>query len=77
MGRVVLGRLVHRPLPLSVDVFVGVALLLVVRVAPLVGSPLWTVLSVVALGTGVFALALVSHDGALEVSLPPASPTNR
>jgi hypothetical protein len=77
IGRALLGLLVHRPLPLSVDVFVGVALLLTVRLVPLVGSPLWTVLSVVALGTGVFALALVPHNGAFEVSLPRASSTNR
>lgn len=42
--------------PLTYAVFVGVAVLLVVRLIPVVGGPLWTVVSVLALGVGVVTL---------------------
>jgi len=56
LGGVVLHRLYGRPLPLTVEVFAGVLVLLVVRFLPVVGGVLWSVCSIAALGTGVIAL---------------------
>lgn len=56
LGGIVLRRLYRRPLPLTVEVFVGVFVLLLVRFLPLVGGVLWSVCSIAALGTGVIAL---------------------
>jgi hypothetical protein len=59
LGGRVLGALRGRPSPLTVEVFLGVAALLMVRFLPVVGEALWTVVVVVALGAAVFTLALV------------------
>jgi len=46
----------ERPMPLTLEVFTGVALLLLVRFVPLVGGVLWSVCSIAALGTGIIAV---------------------
>ncbi|MEE4272548.1 MAG: hypothetical protein V2I67_12790 [Thermoanaerobaculales bacterium] len=57
LGSLALRRLYERPMPLTVEVFAGVALLLLVRFVPFVGGVLWSVCSIAALGTGIIALA--------------------
>jgi len=57
LGGTVLGRLYSRPLPLTLEVFVGVFVLLILRFLPVVGGVLWSVASVAALGAGIIALA--------------------
>ena len=50
IGGSLLGRLTPRLVPVSIEVFVGVAGLLMVRFIPWLGSPLWTAVSVLAVG---------------------------
>lgn len=57
LGELVLRRWVRRPLPLTLEVFVGVIVLLAVRFLPLIGGILWSVCSIIALGMGIVALA--------------------
>jgi hypothetical protein len=42
---------------LTVEVFVGVFALLVLRFVPLIGGVLWSVAAIAALGTGILSLA--------------------
>lgn len=62
LGEVVLRRWFRRPLPLTLEVFVGVAAMLAVRFLPLIGGLLWSVCSIVALGMGIAALATSVSD---------------
>jgi hypothetical protein len=57
IGGVIMHRLADRALPLTLEVFVGVFALLVLRFMPVVGGVLWSVASLAALGTGILALA--------------------
>jgi hypothetical protein len=75
-GGVVLHRLTERSLPVSFHVFLGVALMLVARVIPVVGSAVWTVLSVVALGVAVFTVALAPRHGAAGAARSTDAPRN-
>jgi hypothetical protein len=56
LGGLILRRLRWRPL--TVDVFLGVALLLLLRLLPVVGGVVWTVASLAALGAAATTLAL-------------------
>jgi hypothetical protein len=58
-----LARLGRRPWPLTVEVFVGVLVLLVIRFVPLIGSALWSVGAIAALGTGIIVLAATMSAG--------------
>jgi hypothetical protein len=57
IGGIVAGRFANRALPLTLEVFVGVLVLLVLRFMPFIGGLLWSVSSLAALGTGIIALA--------------------
>jgi hypothetical protein len=61
IGGMVLKRWIRHPLPISLEVFVGVLILLAVRFLPLVGETLWTLVSLVALGASI-AVMSVSTD---------------
>jgi hypothetical protein len=61
IGGIVLERWVRHPLPISLEVFVGVLVLLALRFLPVVGETLWTLISLVALGASV-AVMSVSTD---------------
>jgi len=63
LGSIVLGRVVHRPLPLTFAVFAGVAVLLACRFVPVVGGLVWTLVSVAALGASVLAMAVEPDHG--------------
>jgi hypothetical protein len=56
LGNAVLARWLHRPLPISLEVFVGVLALLALRFLPGVGESLWTVVALVALGASIATL---------------------
>lgn len=62
LGAMVLRRFLRRPLPLTLEVFVGVFAMLTVRFLPLFGGLLWSVCSIVALGMGIVALATTVSD---------------
>jgi hypothetical protein len=70
LGELLLRRRLHRPLPLSWAVFVGVAVLLILRVLPVVGGSLWSVASVVAVGAGLFTLVVLPQTGGLGLPIP-------
>jgi hypothetical protein len=53
LGAALLRRWLHHPLPISLEVFVGTLVLLVLRFLPLAGETLWSVMSVVALGASI------------------------
>ena len=61
VGGAVLRRLVHHPLPISLEVFVGGLVLIGLRFLPFVGETLWNLVSLVALGASV-AVAGVTPD---------------
>ena len=62
LGELVLRRWFRRPLPLTLEVFIGVTAMLAVRFLPLIGGLLWSVFSIVALGMGIAALATSVSD---------------
>jgi hypothetical protein len=62
LGELLLRRLFDRPLPLTLEVFVGVLAMLAVRFVPFLGGVLWSVCSIAALGTGIIALATTVSD---------------
>jgi hypothetical protein len=61
VGSAVLRHWVHHPLPISLDVFVGVLVLLALRFLPIAGETLWTLISLIALGASI-AFIGVSTD---------------
>ncbi len=69
LGAVVLRRILRRIPPPSAEVLVGVAVLLTIRLLPMVGGTAWTVVSVVALGSGVFTLALAASSDPVALTL--------
>jgi hypothetical protein len=74
LGGAVLMRVTERALPVSFHVFLGVTLMLVARVLPVVGSLVWTVVSVVALGVAVFTVALAPRYGAVRAARSTGAP---
>jgi len=69
LGELIMRRLYHRPLPLTLEVFVGVFVMLAVRFAPLVGGVFWSLCSIAALGTGIISLATTVPEGETAASL--------
>ncbi len=63
LGGAVLERWFHHPMPISLEVFVGLLILLALRFTPVVGENLWTVISLTALGAAI-AVAGISTDSA-------------
>jgi hypothetical protein len=61
LGSTVMRRCVHHPLPISLDVFVGVLVLIGLRFLPVVGETLWTLISLIAFGASI-AFIGVSTD---------------
>jgi len=57
LGALLLRRWYRRPLPLTLEVFIGVLALLIMRFLPLLGGAVWSVCSIAALGTGIIVLA--------------------
>jgi len=66
VGSTVLRRWFHHPLPISLDVFVGVLLLLALRFLPVAGETLWTLISLVALGASIAVIGVSVDTGRVE-----------
>ncbi len=58
IGAKTLGRWLHRSSPISLEVFVGVLVLLALRFLPIAGETLWNLISLVALGAAVAVLGV-------------------
>jgi hypothetical protein len=67
VGSAVLRRCVHHPLPISLEVFVGVLVLLAFRFLPIAGETLWTLISLVALGASIAVIGISTDKGRVEV----------
>jgi hypothetical protein len=61
LGAAVLRRWLRHPVPISVETYVGVLLLLALRFLPAVGDTAWTLISLIALGASVVVIS-VSTD---------------
>jgi len=59
-----------RVMPLSAQALVGVLLLLLVRFVPVIGGPVWTLVSVAAVGAGVLAAAAAGAERSMEAARP-------
>lgn len=59
VGNVVLRRWLHHPLPISLEVFVGVLVLLALRFVPVAGETLWTAIALLSLGASVVLLGVI------------------
>jgi len=57
LGAAILRRTGARAMPLTVEVFIGVLVLLMIRFVPWLGGVVWSAVAIVALGTGIMALA--------------------
>ena len=53
LGNAMLRRGVHHPLPISLEVFCGVLVMLVLRFLPVAGETLWNVISLASLGAAI------------------------
>jgi hypothetical protein len=68
-GGALLGLRVSQPLPLTLEVFVGVLALLAVRFIPGVGGILWSLCSLAALGAGIITLVAPMSDHEIAAGL--------
>jgi hypothetical protein len=75
LGSTVLSAVWSRNYPLTTAVFVGVALMLGLRLLPFVGGIVWTALSIAALGAGIFALALVPNGETAHLAVRSSGPS--
>jgi len=67
VGAWVLRRWVHHPLPISLEVFVGVLVLLALRFMPVLGETLWTLISLIALGASITVISVSGDPARAEV----------
>ena len=68
VGALVLKRWVRHPLPISLEVFVGVLVLLTVRFLPVIGETMWILISLVALGASIAVLGVSTDHWRAEPS---------
>jgi hypothetical protein len=66
LGSAMLRRWIHHPLPISLDVFVGVLVLLALRFLPIAGETLWTLISLIALGASIAVIGVSVDRGRIE-----------
>jgi hypothetical protein len=67
MGTWVLRRWVRHPLPISLEVFVGVLVLLALRFMPFLGETLWALISLIALGASITVISVTGDTARAEV----------
>lgn len=65
-GTIVLRRWIHHPLPITLEVFVGMLLLLALRFLPFAGETLWSLLSIMALGASVAVIGVGPGEAAAD-----------
>jgi hypothetical protein len=70
VGNSVLGRWIHHPLPISLEVFVGVMVLLAVRFLPMAGETMWNLISLFALGASISVIGVPADTVRPEPSHP-------
>jgi hypothetical protein len=70
LGAAVLRRWQSPPVPISLETFAGVLLLLVLRFLPLVGDTAWTLISLIALGASVVVISVSTDLVGAETSSP-------
>ena len=66
VGTWVLRRWVRHPLPISLEVFVGVLVLLALRFMPVLGESLWTLISLIALGASITVISVTGETAQAE-----------
>ncbi len=71
LGTWLTARFTRRFMPMTLYVFLGVCGLLLVRFIPYIGGALWTMVSVAALGAGVFTLVLQPAGDIVQVPVRP------
>jgi hypothetical protein len=52
----------------TIDVFLGVLLLVGLRFLPIMGGPIWISLTVASVGTAVFTMALAPQHGTVRAT---------
>jgi hypothetical protein len=62
LGAGVLRKWLHHPLPISLEVFVGMLMLLAIRFLPVAGETMWSLLSVMALGASMTVISVVPSE---------------
>lgn len=70
VGTALLGRWFHHPLPISLEVFVGVLVLLALRFTPGIGETLWIMIALLALGASVAILGADSRTPEVNGARP-------
>ena len=70
VGNSVLGRWIHHPLPISLEVFVGLMVLLALRFLPLAGDTTWNLISLCALGASIAVIGVPADTVRTEPSHP-------
>jgi hypothetical protein len=70
LGGAILRRIHHRPMPLTLEVFVGVLAILVLRFLPVLGGPLWSLCSIAAFGAGIIALVTATPEAETAAGVP-------
>lgn len=70
VGSSVLGRWIHHPMPISLEVFVGVMVLLALRFLPLAGETMWNLISIFALGASIAVIGVPADTVRAEPSHP-------
>jgi hypothetical protein len=65
-GSFVLRRWLHHPLPITLEVFVGMLVLLALRFLPFAGETLWSLLSIMALGASVAVIGVGPGEAAAD-----------
>lgn len=70
VGSSVLGRWIHHPMPISLEVFVGVMILLAIRFLPLAGETMWNLISIFALGASIAVIGVPADTVRAEPSHP-------
>jgi hypothetical protein len=66
VGTWVLRWWVRHPLPISLEVFVGVLVLLALRFMPIMGETLWTLISIIALGASITVISVAGDPAQAE-----------
>ena len=68
VGAWVLRQWVRHPAPISLEVFVGVLVLLALRFAPVIGVTLWALISLTALGASIAVLSVTGDPARTVIS---------
>ena len=68
IGTKVLRRLVHHPVPISLEVFVGALVMIALRFLPVIGETLWNLISLVALGASIAVIGVTPDAMRVQAS---------